>query len=119
MNTVHETIDKYIQGAYESRPELLREIFTENAHMMGFLGGEFIDIPAAAYAESFEGQPAMKDQGIVYTAEILNEDVHGKIASVTIREHNYAGKCDFITSFQMVQDSDGSWRIASKLFEML
>lgn len=118
MNTIEQVVENYVLGAYESRPDLLREIFTGDAVMSGFFGEDYAAMPASAYINSFEGREPMKDQmpeGIEYTADILSAATFGSVAVVTIRENNYAGSVDFITNFQMVMTEDG-WKITSKLF---
>ena len=119
MNAFQGLIDQYVRGAYVSDPAILRAVFTEDAVMAGFFGPEYLSMPAAAYADSFEGKPSLRDRGIAYTAEILSSEDYGQIGTVTIREKNYAGQVDFITNFQTVKQADGSWRICAKLFQAI
>ncbi len=122
MNRITEVVDKYVNGALYRKPELLREIFMENAVMNGIDGGRISTVPAAKFIERIENDPPMCEnmpEGITFTATILNISVFDQIANVTFRENKFAGKVDFYTSFQLMKQPDGSWKIAAKMFEKL
>jgi hypothetical protein len=58
----------------------------------------------------------MKESGAPYTAEILDVHASTLTASLRLEETGFFGVASFVNYFHLL-NTDGEWRIVSKLFQ--
>jgi len=115
MKTIKEVIEAYLDGAYKGDTKLLSQAFAEDAILKGFINGEYLNIPIADFIKGFETEPSMKSKNVNFNGEIVEINENGSIASVTVKETNYAGELNFIDYFHLGK-IDGEWKIMFKTF---
>ena len=111
FSSAEAVIEAYAVGTRTCDVALLKEIFDDNAVMVGWLGPDFLN----GGPEPFFGAREANDVGDDYTSETLHVTVAGKVATAETRETNLLG-LSFNNYFQLAQRPDGTWRLISKLF---
>tara|TARA_B100000287_G_scaffold256706_1_gene241322 strand:+ start:956 stop:1303 length:348 start_codon:yes stop_codon:yes gene_type:complete len=109
-NDVREVISMYIESMEKSSPELVKQAFHENAKVVGYLNGDFLQLPT----EDFAGFVSAQEPGDV-EYEILSCEVNGETATAKVRD-KYLG-ITFLDSLSFVNE-DGTWTIYNKLFHV-
>lgn len=109
------TVNKYIDGIAESRPELLLEAFHPQASLSGYFRGAFSITTEGAgerIANFMRTIPPTKEHSPEFAGRIVRIVQHGTMAAVEIAEDGLQGK-DMKTFFQLHQ-VDGRWLITAK-----
>ena len=116
VNDIHACVERYYQSLCESNPEMVRDVFHQNAVVVGYLPDGLHEMTLEEFAGFVEAQqPSPEAAGAVKMLEILSCDVAGDTASVRLRE-SYLGMT-FLDTFAMLR-IEGAWRIYNKLFHV-
>ena len=107
---VKQVIGTYIESMEKSSGDMVTEAFHENAKVVGYLNGDFLQLPT----EDFAGFVSAQEPGDV-EYEILSCEVNGETATAKVRD-KYLG-ITFLDSLSFVNE-DGTWTIYNKLFHV-
>ena len=116
MKKIENVVQLYIDSMDESNSDKVKQVFHNNAKIVGYLHGDFMEMSTDDFA-NFVGaqQPSPKEKGENVVFEILSCEVQGATASVKVRD-KYLGITFFDTlSFISI---DNEWKIYNKLFHV-
>ena len=113
---INGLIQKYGNCMNESDEAMTKEVFHENASVVGYLHGELMQMSI----EDFSGfvssqQPSPKENGEEILLEIVSMDIAGSTASVRVRD-GYIGHV-FLDTLSFLE-TNGEWKIYNKLFHV-
>ena len=108
-------IQEYVAACAAGSGDRLKAIFHENALMSGYLMGNYMTGSPQPFFDAVENPPPDIPAGAEYQAEIVNVEVSGSVASVTLKEMGFMG-LNFTDYFHLVK-VDETWKIISKTFE--
>ena len=111
LAAIRTCIDKYIEGSARGDRKLLEEIFMPSARMVGWFGGNCVDVPILEFFKMADGNP-QSDQG--YRAELQSIQITGTAAVAALAENAYL-KHDFVDYLSLIKSETG-WKIAHKSF---
>ncbi|WP_125100021.1 nuclear transport factor 2 family protein [Leucobacter chromiireducens] len=112
VDAVRAAVQRYVDGCVAADPAVVRDAFTSDAVMWGYLGPDYVTMSGTDFAANVVGtaQPA----GAEYAAEIHGIVVTGSVAHAVLEERQFLG-ANFRNEFGLIL-RDGAWRIASKIF---
>ncbi|MFT3798318.1 aminotransferase class III-fold pyridoxal phosphate-dependent enzyme [Microbacterium sp.] len=115
-NPMHEEIvaavTAYVEGVRTADPTRVKDAFRADGTMWGYLGDQFVTMSAGEFAEQVVATSPAPDDS--YSYEIHSVSATGDVASAVLDEKAYLG-ANFRNYFGLVR-SEGTWRIASKVF---
>lgn len=114
-SAVLRPVQLYFDGYFTGNAEFLKQAFTEDAVMKGFVAGAFLSSTISEYIQGISQNPSAEERNIPFGTAIESVRICGKTAVVTITETNYAGCYNFWDCFQLIL-SDAGWEITAKLF---
>ena len=114
FETPKQIIETLVEACRSGDVELLQSVFSDNALMTGYFGGEFYTGSPELFYDEVRDNPSPASTGAEYIGEITSVEEYGDIANVTLRETGFLG-ANFINLFQLVR-KDGTWLIYSKLY---
>lgn len=114
FETPKQTIETLVEACRSGDVELLQSVFSDNALMTGYFGGEFYTGSPELFYDEVRDNPSPASTGAKYIGEITSVEVFGNIANVTLQETGFLG-ANFTNLFQLVR-KDGTWLIYSKLY---
>ena len=114
FETPKQTIETLVEACRSGDVELLRSVFSDNALMTGYFGGEFYTGSPQLFYDEVRDNPSPASTGTEYIGEITSVEEYGDIANVTLQETGFLG-ANFTNLFQLVC-KDGGWLIYSKLY---
>lgn len=113
---IHDVIQLYFDGMFESSEEKARKAFHPNAMITGYNRGELQEMDVTTFAKFVAAQqPSAKDKGETPVLETLSLDVAGETAVAIVRDL-YLGR-SFIDTLSLIK-VDGDWCIYNKLFHV-
>ena len=107
---IMEVVKKYTDGCKNGDSNLMREAFTDNALMYGYLNDDYFNGSIDALYGAVDAFGA--DENTQVCVDIIN--VEGTIASVQVTLENWHG-LKFIDYHSLIKE-DGKWRIIAKVF---
>ena len=107
---VREVIGMYIESMEKSSGDMVSEAFHENAKVVGYLNGDFLQLTTADFA----GFVSSQEPGNV-DFEVLSCEVNGETATAKVRD-KYLG-ISFLDSLSLINEN-GKWSIYNKLFHV-
>ena len=107
---VRKVIAMYIESMEKSSGDMVTEAFHENAKVVGYLNGDFLQLSTSDFA----GFVSAQEPGAV-EFEILSCEVNGDTATAKVRD-KYLG-ISFLDSLSLVKEGD-KWSIYNKLFHV-
>ncbi len=113
QNEILKVIKEYSEGIYLGDTTLLENTFSTSAILYGDLpSGRYIK-PVDEYLSIVGGRKSPKEQGDVFSPEVLSIEVWGQVAyvkaHVPMLGYNYY---DFLSLFKTEQ----GWKIVNKMF---
>ena len=114
FETPKQTIEVLVEACRSGDVELLQSVFSDNALMTGYFGGEFYTGSPELFFDEVRDNPSPASTGAEYIGEITSIEEYGDIANVTLQEKGFLG-ANFTNLFQLVR-KDGAWLIYSKLY---
>jgi len=110
-----QVIKDYICGTFEGDVSALKDVFHQDAHMAGFIGGEASHGTPQPFFDAIAANPSVESSGAPYEAEITHLATEGDIASATLVEKGLMGMT-FTNHFHLMREG-GQWRIVSKTYK--
>ena len=114
FETPKQTIEALVEACRSGDVELLQSVFSDNALMTGYFGGEFYTGSPELFYDEVRDNPSPASTGAEYIGEITSIEEYGDIANVTLQETGFLG-ANFTNLFQLAR-KDGAWLIYSKLY---
>jgi len=115
---VRKVIQNYIDGTYNADIPMLGSVFHEKAVMNGYLGPNLILADPTPFLDDMASAPSMKSNNDPYKAEIRSVQIEGDVAAVALYETGFRGDASLVDFFHLI-NSNGEWKIISKLFTTL
>jgi hypothetical protein len=116
LEQIESIIQLYIDSLDESNPDKVKEAFHENAKVVGYLHGDFMEMSVDDFANFVVSQkPSPKEKGENIVFEVLTSSIEGTIALVKLRD-KYIG-ITFLDILSLIK-CDGQWKIYNKLFNV-
>lgn len=112
---VRAVLQSYVDACACGDVLALRALFHPDAALSGYLAGNLVTGSPEPFFEAVAGNPAPRDAGLSYSAEIVDVVVCGRFATALLREQGYLG-LNFVNAFQLLE-IDGQWHIVAKAFE--
>ena len=109
-DSVREVIGMYIESMETSSGDLVAKAFHENAKVVGYLNGDFMQLSTPEFA----GFVSAQAPGAV-AHEILSCEINGETATAKVRD-TYLG-ITFLDSLTLICE-DGNWSIYCKAFHV-
>ena len=83
--------------------------------MNGYLNDKLITGGPEPFFEDISSMPSMAESGAPYKSTITSVEIVGNVASVTLKETDFAGSMKFTDLFHLIKVND-EWKIVSKTF---
>jgi len=110
---IRAVIGHYAVGMRTHDVLSLKRAFHEQAILCGYLGDDLIAGPIAALYAWVNSNPSPDASGDPYTCDVLNIEVTGRVAAVSVRELYHDTAIDY---FHLLKIGD-RWSIVSKLWD--
>jgi hypothetical protein len=116
IEQIENVVQLYIDSLDESNPDKVKETFHENAKVVGYLHGDFMEMSVddfAGFVASQQPSPKEKSENVVF--EILTCEIEGTTALVKVRD-KYLG-ITFLDTLSFIKN-ESEWKIYNKLFNV-
>lgn len=113
LDSIHQCVQFYFDGMYESDVEKLKKAFHSTAFLIGYYEGNLAHIPLNNWLEMIEKTPPPRDNGEAYDMKIVSVDITDNVAVVKVADL-YLGLR--FTDYLSLMKIEGSWRIVNKAF---
>ncbi|MFM1594102.1 MAG: nuclear transport factor 2 family protein [Woeseiaceae bacterium] len=116
IEQIENIVQLYIDSLDESNPDKVKETFHENAKVVGYLHGNFMEMSVddfAGFVASQQPSPKEKSENVVF--EILTCEIEGTTALVKVRD-KYLG-ITFLDTLSFIKN-ESEWKIYNKLFNV-
>lgn len=111
---VTAVIHRYIEGYINADEQILREVFSEDAVMNGYVGERLVAGSPEPFIQRVASEPSLKSQGLALKYDIEQVAITGNAASVVLKEYEF-GNFSF-TDYMHLLKRNGVWKIVSKTF---
>ena len=116
IEQIENIVQLYIDSLNESNPDKVKETFHENAKVVGYLHGNFMEMSVDDFAGFVASQqPSPKEKGENVVFEILTCEIEGTTALVKVRD-KYLG-ITFLDTLSFIKN-ESEWKIYNKLFNV-
>lgn len=113
---IEQVVQLYVDSMDESNPDKVKQAFHNNAKVVGYLHGDFMEMSVDDFAGFVSSQkPSPKDKGENVVFEILAIEIEGTTAMVKVRD-TYLG-ITFLDTLSFIK-VDEVWKIYTKLFNV-
>lgn len=113
---IKNLIQIYVDSMDESNPNKVKQIFHNNAKIVGYLHGDFMEMSVDDFAGFVASQqPTPKEKGENVIFEIITCEIEGTTAVVKLRDKYLGINFMDILSFIKIE---GEWKIYNKLFNV-
>ena len=113
---IKKLIQIYVDSMDESNPNKVKQIFHNNAKIVGYLHGDFMEMSVDDFAGFVASQqPTPKEKGENVIFEIITCEIEGTTAVVKLRDKYLGITFMDILSFIKIE---GEWKIYNKLFNV-
>ena len=113
---IEQVVQLYVDSMDESNPDKVKQAFHNNAKVVGYLHGDFMEMSVDDFAGFVSSQqPSPKDKGENVVFEILAIEIEGTTAMVKVRD-TYLG-ITFLDTLLFIK-VDEVWKIYTKLFNV-
>ena len=113
---IEQVVQLYVDSMNESNPDKVKQAFHNNAKVVGYLHGDFMEMSVDDFAGFVSSQqPSPKDKGENVVFEILAIEIEGTTAMVKVRD-TYLG-ITFLDTLSFIK-VDEVWKIYTKLFNV-
>ena len=113
---IEQVVQLYVDSMDESNPDKVKQAFHNNAKVVGYLHGDFMEMSVddfAGFVSSQQLSPKDKGENVVF--EILAIEIEGTTAMVKVRD-TYLG-ITFLDTLSFIK-VDEVWKIYTKLFNV-
>ena len=116
IEQIENIVQLYIDSLNESNPDKVKETFHENAKVVGYLHGDFMEMSVDDFAGFVASQqPPPKEKGEDVVFETLACEIEGTTALVKVRD-KYLG-ITFLDTLSFIKN-ESEWKIYNKLFNV-
>ena len=113
---IKNLIQIYVNSMDESNPNKVKQVFHNNAKIVGYLHGDFMEMSVDDFAGFVASQqPTPKEKGENVIFEIITCEIEGTTAVVKLRDKYLGITFMDILSFIKIE---GEWKIYNKLFNV-
>ena len=113
---IKNLIQIYVDSMDESNPYKVKQIFHNNAKIVGYLHGDFMEMSVNDFAGFVASQqPTPKEKGENVIFEIITCEIEGTTAVVKLKDKYLGITFMDILSFIKIE---GEWKIYNKLFNV-
>ena len=113
---IKNLIQIYVDSMDESNPNKVKQIFHNNAKIVGYLHGDFMEMSVDDFAGFVASQqPSPKEKGENVIFEIITCEIEGTTAVVKLRD-KYLG-ITFLDTLSFIK-IDSEWKLYNKLFHV-
>ena len=113
---IKNLIQIYVDSMDESNPNKVKQVFHNNAKIVGYLHGDFMEMSVDDFAGFVASQqPSPKEKGENVIFEIITCEIEGTTAVVKLRDKYLGITFMDILSFIKIE---GEWKIYNKLFNV-
>ena len=113
---IEQVVQLYVDSMDESNSDKVKQAFHNNAKVVGYLHGDFMEMSVDDFAGFVSSQqPSPKDKGENVVFEILAIEIEGTTAMVKVRD-TYLG-ITFLDTLSFIK-VDEVWKIYTKLFNV-
>lgn len=113
---IKNLIQIYVDSMDESNPYKVKQIFHNNAKIVGYLHGDFMEMSVDDFAGFVASQqPTPKEKGENVIFEIITCEIEGTTAVVKLKDKYLGITFMDILSFIKIE---GEWKIYNKLFNV-
>ena len=113
---ISKVIQTYIDGMNFSSAEKTKAAFHQNASIVGYLHGDFMEMTLADFSGFvLSQQPSPHDSSTDVTYEVLDVAIEGHTAHVKVKDV-YLG-ITFVDTLSLIKVDD-QWKIYNKLFHV-
>jgi hypothetical protein len=113
---IKNLIQIYVDSMDESNPNKVKQVFHNNAKIVGYLHGDFMEMSVDDFAGFVASQqPTPKEKGENVIFEIITCEIEGTTAVVKLRDKYLGITFMDILSFIKIE---GEWKIYNKLFNV-
>ena len=113
---IKNLIQIYVDSMDESNSNKVKQIFHNNAKIVGYLHGDFMEMSVDDFAGFVASQqPSPKEKGENVIFEIITCEIEGTTAVVKLRDKYLGITFMDILSFIKIE---GEWKIYNKLFNV-
>ena len=113
---IKNLIQIYVDSMDESNPNKVKQIFHNNAKIVGYLHGDFMEMSVDDFAGFVASQqPSPKEKGENVIFEIITCEIEGTTAVVKLKDKYLGITFMDILSFIKIE---GEWKIYNKLFNV-
>jgi hypothetical protein len=110
---IRAVIGHYAEGMRTHTVDSLKRAFHEQAILCGYLGDDLIAGPIAELYAWVGSNPSPAASGDPYACDVLNIEVTGRVAAVSVRELYHDTSIDY---FHLLKIGE-RWSIVSKLWD--
>jgi Putative lumazine-binding len=111
LDTVKTPLQNYIRAQETGNADFIRQAFTQDAKVMGYMAGKFISWGVEEYTGRFTGKPADDEALRKRSFEVLDATEDAAVAKVVL---DYPAVT--FTDYMSLLKIDGKWKIVSKSF---
>jgi Putative lumazine-binding len=104
-------LQNYVRAHETGNPELIRQAFTKDAKVIGYMGGKLISWSTEEYAARFSGKPAEDESKRVRDVKLLSIAGDAAVGKVTL-DYPTVKFVDFMSLLKI----EGQWKIVNKSF---
>jgi len=113
---IENVVQLYVDSMDESNSDKVKQAFHNNAKVVGYLHGDFMEMSVDDFAGFVSSQqPSPKEKGENVVFEILSCEIEGTTASVKIRD-KYLG-ITFLDTLSFIK-IESEWKLYNKLFHV-
>ncbi|MEO0630055.1 MAG: nuclear transport factor 2 family protein [Planctomycetota bacterium] len=112
---VLDVLKNYYEGLYRVDIDLLRDVFSSNAHYATTINGELLTLTLDEYLPQLAQRSVPADEGVPYGYEVLSVRFVGASTAVAVLECSLFGR-DYADVLSLLR-IDGRWRVQAKVFE--
>jgi len=113
---IENVVQLYVDSMDESNSDKVKQAFHNNAKVVGYLHGDFMEMSVDDFAGFVSSQqPSPKEKGENVVFEILSCEIQGATASVKVRD-KYLG-ITFLDTLSFIK-IDSEWKLYNKLFHV-
>jgi hypothetical protein len=108
-------ITEYVEACRAGDAERLRRLFHVDALMVGYCADEYYMGTPEPFYDEVRDNPAPSQSDEDYQGEITSVEIHGNMASVTLKETSFLGAS--FTNWFHLSCVDGNWQIVCKSYQ--
>jgi regulator of protease activity HflC (stomatin/prohibitin superfamily) len=111
VDAVKGPLQSYVRAHETGNADFIRQAFTKDAKVIGYMGGQFISWDLEEYAARFSGKPAEDEALRKRSFEVLDQSADAAVAKVVL-DYPSVKFIDYMSLLKI----NGEWKIVAKSF---